>query len=214
MNNGFNVNKEKYEISDLLEVMKILRSENGCPWDREQTHKSIRADLIEETYEVVEAIDNDDAVLLREELGDLLLQVVFHARIAEEEGLFNFNDVCNDVCEKMIIRHPHVFADVKADNTEDVLKNWDAIKMQTKDQKTHAESMDSVARTLPSLMRAQKLSKKAGKYGMDNRTLEHKIGDMLLELTAICAECKIDSEKALYDACERKLDAVKKTSEE
>ena len=159
----FNANKEKYDINDLLEVMKILRSENGCPWDREQTHKSIRADLIEETYEVVEAIDNDDPALLREELGDLLLQVVFHARIAEEDGIFNFSDVCNDVCEKMIVRHPHVFADVKADNTEEVLKNWDAMKMQTKDQKTPAQSMDSVARTLPSLMRAQKLSKKAGK---------------------------------------------------
>lgn len=205
----FNVNKEKFDINDLLEIMKILRSENGCPWDREQTHKSIRADLIEETYEVVEAIDNDDPVLLREELGDLLLQVVFHSRIAKEEGYFDFNDVCNDVCEKMIVRHPHVFADVKAENTEQVLKNWDEIKMQTKSQKTPAESMDSVARTLPSLMRAQKLSKKAGKYGFDNRPLEQKIGDMLLELTAICAECKIDSEKALYDACERRLSDIK-----
>ena len=205
--------KERYNVNDLLKIMELLRAENGCPWDREQTHNSIRADLIEETYEVVEAIDNDDPVLLREELGDLLLQVVFHARIAEEDGLFNFEDVCNDVCEKMIVRHPHVFADVKADNTEEVLKNWDEIKMQTKSQKTPVQSMDSVARTLPSLMRAQKLSKKAGKYGYDQRPLEEKIGDMLLELTAICAECKIDSEKALYDACERKLSDIKNIEE-
>ena len=114
---------DSYTVADLLEIMKILRAEDGCPWDKEQTHESIRKNLIEETYEVVEAIDNSDDALMREELGDLLLQVVFHARIAQENGYFDFDDVCNDVCKKLIIRHPHIFADVEADTSEKVLEN-------------------------------------------------------------------------------------------
>ena len=124
--------KGKYGFEDLVEVMEILRSEEGCPWDREQDHHSIRDDLIEETYEVIEAIDTDDPVLLREELGDVMLQVVFHARIEEEKDSFNINDVANDICVKLIHRHPHVFGDVNVSSTDEVLKNWDAIKMDTK----------------------------------------------------------------------------------
>ena len=122
--------KGSYGFEDLVEVMEILRSEEGCPWDREQDHHSIRDDLIEETYEVIEAIDTDDPKLLREELGDVMLQVVFHARIEEEKDSFNINDVANDICAKLIHRHPHVFGDVKADTSEKVLSNWEIIKSE------------------------------------------------------------------------------------
>ena len=122
--------KSEYSISDLVEIMEILRSPGGCPWDREQTHKSIRRNLIEETYEVVEAIDKDDKTLMCEELGDLMLQVVFHARMAEEDGDFTLDDVADGICKKLILRHPHIFSDVKADTTEQVLTNWDNIKKE------------------------------------------------------------------------------------
>ena len=190
--------------------MRILRSEGGCPWDREQTHETIRKNLIEETYEVVEAIDTKNTALLREELGDLLLQVVFHARIAQENGEFDFDDVCNDICKKLIIRHPHIFSDVEADTSEKVLENWDKIKMREKSQKTPVESMDSVARTLPALMRAEKLASKAAKSGLDKRTLEEKVGELLLLTASICKECDIDGEKALYDACEKMIEDKKR----
>lgn len=199
-------NKSEHKIEDLVEIMRILRAPGGCPWDIEQTHKSIRKNLIEETYEVVEAIDNEDMTLLREELGDLLLQVVFHAQIAKENGYFNFDDVCNDVCKKLIIRHPHIFADVEADTSEKVLENWDKIKMKEKQQKTPVETMDSVSRALPSLMRAEKLASKAAKAGLDKTTLEEKVGQLLLLTASICKECDIDGEKALYDACEKMID--------
>ncbi len=163
---GF-VIKDRYDINDLLLIMERLRAPDGCPWDREQDHHSIRANLIEETYEVLDAIDADDTPNLREELGDLLLQIVFHSRMEEEEGSFNFSDVCNDVCQKLVLRHPHVFGSVTADTTEQVLTNWDNIKAETKGQKTVADSMNSVPRSLPALMRAVKLQKKAAKVGFD-----------------------------------------------
>lgn len=109
--------KENYNFNDLVEIVKILRAPDGCPWDREQTHKSIRSNFIEETYEAVEAIDTDDLDLLKEELGDVLLQVAMHAEIESEQGTFDINDVCDGICKKLIIRHPHVFGDVNADTT-------------------------------------------------------------------------------------------------
>ena len=112
------LNKESYSIDDLIKIMEVLRSEGGCPWDREQTHKSIRNNLIEETYEAVEGIDNGDDEILKEELGDVLLQVVFHARIAQEENSFDINDVSDGVCKKLILRHPHIFSDVKAETSD------------------------------------------------------------------------------------------------
>ncbi len=167
--------KEKYDINDMLEIMRLLRSENGCPWDKEQTHKSIRKDLIEETYEVVEAIDSEDTALLREELGDVLLQVVFHSRIEEEKGSFDFGDVVNEVCQKLVIRHPHVFGDVTADTSEEVLKNWNNIKQQTKGQETYTETLESVCTALPALMRAQKVGQRAARAGMDFKDAEQVI---------------------------------------
>lgn len=120
--------KDKYDIDDLLEVTRILRSENGCPWDREQDHKSVRMNVLEEAYEVMEAIDVDDAAMLKEELGDLLFQAVFHCEIEKERGRFEFNDICDDVTKKMIYRHPHVFGDVNVNNSDDVLKTGTSSK--------------------------------------------------------------------------------------
>ena len=159
--------KDKYTIEDLLEIMKILRAPGGCPWDREQDHHSIRASFIEETYEAVEAIDTDNTELLKEELGDVLLQVVFHSRIEEEAGRFNFDDVADGICKKMIVRHPHVFGDVTVENSADVLKNWDEIKKKTKSQKTQTEVLQSVSPALPALMRSAKVQHKAAKVGFD-----------------------------------------------
>ena len=113
-----------YTFDDLVTVVELLRSEGGCPWDREQPHKSIRNDFIEETYEVIEAIDTEDPVLLREELGDVLLQVVFHARIEQEQDVFGMDEVANDICAKLIHRHPHVFGTLEVANSAEVLKNW------------------------------------------------------------------------------------------
>ena len=187
--------------------MALLRAEDGCPWDREQTHESIRANFSEETYEVIEAIDTKDSALLREELGDVLMQVVFHARISEEEGDFTFDDVADEVCRKLVVRHPRVFGDVEADTTDKVLTNWDKIKAETKHRDTLADTLNSVPRTLPSLMRATKIAKKAAKAGY-GKPLDHVVGDLLLELATLCNENGIDPEKALYDACDRRILAV------
>lgn len=159
--------KEKYTYEDLLEIMRILRCPEGCVWDREQDHKSIRRSFIEETYEAVEAIDNDDPVLLQEELGDVLLQVVFHAQIEAEAGRFTMDDVADGICKKMIYRHPHVFGSVEVKNSDEVLTNWDALKQKEKHQKSTTETLESIARSLPGLIRAEKVQHKAAKVGFD-----------------------------------------------
>ena len=204
-------NKERYTVADLIEIMALLRAEDGCPWDREQTHESIRANFIEETYEVIEAIDTADSALLREELGDVLMQVVFHARISEEAGDFTFDDVADEVCRKLVVRHPHVFGDVEADTTDKVLVNWDKIKAETKQRNTLSDTLNSVPRTLPSLMRAAKVAKKAAKAGYA-KPLDQVVGDLLFDIATLCNENGIDPEKALYDACDRRILAV--TAEE
>lgn len=159
--------KSNYRFSDLVEIVAILRGEGGCPWDAVQTHTTIKKDLIEETYEVIEAINKDDKALLQEELGDLLLQAVFHTQIETEAGTFNIDDVADGICKKLIIRHPHVFGEVKVDGVADVLSNWDDIKRQTKGQKTTTQAMQAVPRELPALMRSTKIQKKAAKAGFD-----------------------------------------------
>lgn len=159
--------KEKYDIDDLIEIMAILRMPGGCPWDAQQTHESIKTGLIEETYEVIEAINLQDKTLLQEELGDVLLQVVFHSQMEREIGSFDFSDVADGICKKLIERHPHVFGDVSVSGTEDVLSNWDDIKRKSKGQKTQGSSMLKVPKELPALMRAQKVQSKAKKAGFD-----------------------------------------------
>ncbi len=221
--------KSKYDFSDLVEIMKILRSPQGCPWDRVQTHKSIRQNFIEETYEAIEAIDTEDTELLREELGDVMMQVVFHALMEEEVGSFNIDDVCDEVCKKLIVRHPHVFSDTIADTPDEVLKNWDQIKMQTKSQKSQSEVLGSVSKSLPALMYSQKIQHKAAKVGfdfektedtltkvseelaelkvaIDNNDAENmseELGDLLFSVVNVARFIKVDSEKALYDATQK-----------
>lgn len=215
--------KEKYNIDDLLEIMALLRSENGCPWDKVQTHESIRTDLIEETYEVCEGIDNNSPEMLREELGDLLLQIVFHSQIEREAGNFTFDDVCNDICQKLVYRHPHVFGEVKVNGSDDVLKNWDALKKESKHQETYTETLESVPKNFPALLRAQKISKRISRAGVpiddpvktisfitdslnqldltaDEASAEANqlaMGNLLWNICNLCKILKIDSEKAL-----------------
>lgn len=174
--------KARYTVEDLCEIMRLLRSENGCPWDRVQTHESIRKNLIEETYEAVEAIDCKDSSMLKEELGDVLLQVVFHAQMEDEEGRFTFDDVANDICQKLIIRHPHIFSDTKADSVDQVLTNWNQIKQETKGQKTAAETLVAVPRQLPALMRSEKVQSRACKAGFDYPDVQSAFAELKSEL--------------------------------
>lgn len=204
------INKEQYGIDDLLRIMQILRGEGGCPWDAEQTHRSIATSLIEEAYECKEAIDRDSDAMLCEELGDLLLQVVFHAQMAQEEGKYTFADICTGICKKMIVRHPHVFADGDADTSEKVLDKWDQIKAQTKGQKSLREQLDGVCTALPALMRAGKLGKKAAKAGqytpvspIPDTADEEAVGQALFSIAARCAVDGIDCEEALQKQCEK-----------
>lgn len=215
--------KEKYNIDDLRLIMKELRSDHGCPWDREQDHKSIRMDVLEEAYEVMEAIDSDNAELLKEELGDLMLQVVFHSEIESEKGVFNLDDVADGICKKLIYRHPHVFGDVQVNNSADVLKNWDALKSKSKNEEKASDRLKSVPKLLPALMRGEKVGKRAANVGFDfgdtsevierlkseiseleeaikvqsDIKIEEELGDILFSCTNLSRFLKKDSEKAL-----------------
>ncbi len=230
------ISKSEYTFEDLVEIIKILRAPGGCPWDMEQTHQSIRRDLLEETYELIEGIDKDSAEIMREELGDVMLQVVFHADISREKGDFEINDVCNDVCKKLIVRHPHVFGDVTVKNTENVLANWDAIKRETKQQKSDTDALRSVSPAMPALMRADKLGKKARKVGFDfddafeamfkvseevsevsealasgtEADIEEEFGDLLLAVVNAARLAGVDAENALYKANEKFLNRFEK----
>jgi len=159
--------KDKYEFSELIEIMKLLRSKEGCPWDREQTHESLKKYLIEETYEVLEAVDLNDKDKLCEELGDLLLQIVFHAQIAAENSEFDIDDVITGICRKMISRHTHVFGKDKADTPDQVVDNWEAIKKKEKGAKTQTEVLKDIPSNLPALMRSYKVQQKAAQVGFD-----------------------------------------------
>lgn len=169
------------DFNDLLEIMDKLRSEEGCPWDREQTHESLKKYLIEESYEVLEAIDEKDDNKLIEELGDVLLQVVFHAQVGKEEGFFNINDIINRICIKMIERHPHVFGSLDVDTSEEVLKNWDEIKRKEQGLKSYTDELKHVAKSLPALIRAEKVQKKAAKVGFDWNKIECALEKILEE---------------------------------
>ena len=204
-------NGDKMLISDLRAITGLLRAPDGCPWDREQTHESIRGNFIEETYEVVEAIDTSDTELLEEELGDVLLQVVFHACIEEEKGGFDFEDVTDGICRKLILRHPHVFGDVNADTTEQVLSNWDKIKKRSKHQTTVTETLSSVAKSLPALMRAEKLIGRAAKAGYLDAAVPQSgssIGERMLGLVLEAKTAGIDAEQELYKECDELISRV------
>lgn len=221
--------KEKYTIYDLVEIMSYLRSSDGCPWDAEQTHESIKKNFIEETYEVIEAINRADPTLLCEELGDVLLQVVFHAQMEAEKAAFNFDDVADGICKKLIERHPHVFGDLNVNSSQEVLRNWDDIKRKSKGQKTQTQSMLSVPRELPALMRSTKIQQKAAKVGFDwddvNGALDKlseevdelkqaismgnkddildELGDVLFSTVNVSRFVKCDAEEALTASCDK-----------
>ncbi|NLB29744.1 MAG: nucleoside triphosphate pyrophosphohydrolase [Clostridiales bacterium] len=158
---------EQYDVYDLVRLIKILRSPEGCPWDREQTHASIRRNFLEEAYEAVEAIDEDDPLHMCEEFGDVLTQIVFHSGIEEDAGRFTFGDVADTVVRKLLYRHPHIFGDAAAETSDEVLVNWDELKRIEKGQETTADTLTAVANSLPALWRAEKVQKKAAKVGFD-----------------------------------------------
>ncbi|MBR5252671.1 MAG: MazG family protein [Clostridia bacterium] len=173
------VTEEKHDFESLCQLVQVLRSEEGCMWDREQDHRSIRTDIIEETYEVVEAIDTDDMTLLREELGDVLFQVMFHSQIEKENGTFEISDVIGDVIDKMILRHPHVFGEVKVGSSGEILDNWDKIKTVEKSRLTLRETLEAVPKQYPALLRAKKVVKKARKGGVDVVASEDELSDLV-----------------------------------
>ena len=177
--------KERYDAQDLIRIVAQLRAPQGCPWDREQTHASIRMNFIEETYEAVDAIDQNDAHLLCEELGDVLLQVALHSQMEAEKGTFSFDDVCDGICKKLIYRHPHVFGDQSAATTGQALANWEALKNAEKGRATAKDRLESVPRSFPALMRAAKLQKRAGAYGFAYQQPGDALNDVKDELAEL-----------------------------
>lgn len=213
-------------IQRLREIVERLRAPDGCPWDREQTHASLRAALIEECYEVIEAIERDDDANLKEELGDLLLHVVMHSQMAGERSAFTLEEVAADVCEKMIRRHPHVFGDRLAGDSAAVLRQWEEIKRQ---EKTTSGVLDGLPTSMPALLRAQHAQKKAGRVGFDwpdaepvfekldeevaevrqalsdgnRRAVEDEVGDILFTAVNLARKLHVDAETSLAAATNR-----------
>ena len=219
--------KDNYTVQDLVDIVKVLRAPGGCQWDAQQTHQSIRRNFLEEAYEVAEAIDQNSTEHLQEELGDVLLQVVFHTAIEEEEGRFNLDDVADGVCKKLIYRHPHVFGAVSVSSTGEILANWEELKKKEKGQATQADAVDAVARSLPALWRAEKVQKKAAKVGFDWDSVDgavdklseelgevkeamaghgdpaEELGDLLFAAVNVSRFLKVDPEDALQAACDK-----------
>ncbi len=217
-------------LERLIEIIDILRSENGCKWDREQTHSSLRKNMLEEAYEAVDAIDDNDFKHLQEELGDVLLQVVLHSQIAKEEKAFNIEDVAKGISDKLVHRHPHVFGDVKVSSTSEILDNWEKLK---KEEKPHRTSiMDGISKAQSALMSAQKISKKAVNVGFewpnedslydcvyseikefkDAKTKEEKeeeLGDILFAVVNLARWNKLDAEQALLKANKKFINRFK-----
>lgn len=225
------------EFKELVEVIARLRAKDGCQWDREQTHSTLRPNMIEEAYEAVDAIDDNDLKHLQEELGDVLLQVLLHSQIASEEGAFSIEDVSRELKEKLIHRHPHVFGNVKVNSTDDILNNWDKLKAE---EKTHRKSaMDGISKAQSALMSAQKISKRAVKTGFEwpnekslyeciysefeefkeaekegNRYhMEEEYGDILFATVNLARWNKIDAEQALLKANKKFMKRFRKMEE-
>lgn len=220
---------ESFDMNHLKEIMEILRSPHGCPWDREQTHESLKRYLIEETYEVMESIDKQDEDKLMEELGDVLLQVVFHGQIARERGAFDIFDVITRICRKMIERHTHIFGDVIAENAQQVIANWEDLKKQEKGLVTHTQVLRDIPSILPALMRSYKVQEKAALVGFDwdsvegamlkleeelaelkeaytggdDNKIREEIGDLLFAAVNVARFLKVDPELALVDTIEK-----------
>lgn len=218
------MNMKYKNFEELVEVIRKLRAPDGCPWDRKQTHQTLRPNMLEEAYEAVDAIDDNDMIHLREELGDVLLQVLLHSQIASENNEFNIDDVAKELKDKLIHRHPHVFGDIKIDNADDVLAVWEKRKAE---EKSHRKSaMDGISRSQSALISAQKISKKAVKTGFewpnedslydcimsefnefkeavhegDKTHMEEEFGDILFATVNLARWNKIDAEQALLKA--------------
>lgn len=231
------VRKNSYGLKDLENIVSILRSPGGCPWDAEQDHKSLRRALLEESCEVIEAIDEESPAHLQEELGDVLLQVVFHADIERQAGRFDLEAVADGICKKLIFRHPHVFGDVSVHDSEEVLVNWDALKRQEKSQETYTDTLTAVAKSLPALWRAEKVQKKAKKAGFDwpdasgaldklseelaelkeameqGTNIQEELGDLLFSVVNVSRFLKADPEEALNAATEKFISRFAKVEE-
>ncbi|MDO4565997.1 MAG: nucleoside triphosphate pyrophosphohydrolase [Oscillospiraceae bacterium] len=220
--------KASYTVNDLAALVRLLRDpERGCPWDKIQTHESIRQNFIEETYEAADAIDKGDKALLCEELGDVMLQVMLHAEIERQSGGFDLDDVATGICRKLVLRHPHIFGEVKAEDSESVLRNWEDLKREEKGQTSGADSVRDVARALPALTRSQKVQKRARYVGFDYEDAEgamrdlqseadelraalagegdceEELGDLLFAAVNVARFAKLDAELALTRACDK-----------
>ena len=229
--------KETYSLQDLIEILRILRAPGGCPWDRAQTHLSDRRNFLEEAYEAAEAFDRDDPALMCEELGDMLMQVLFNIHIEEDAGRFTTDDVTDHICKKLIFRHPHVFGTAAADTSEEVLVNWEALKRQEKGQQTTADAMDAVACSLFALWRADKLQSKAARASfefadvagaldkLDEETRElreaaergtnfsEELGDVLFAAVKAGRFLNVDPEDALNATCEKFIARFRRVEE-
>ena len=221
--------KEKYGLEDFIRLIDVLRGPGGCPWDIKQTHESLKHNVVEEAWEVVDAINEGSEAHLREELGDLLMQVIFHASISKEHGGFTLDDISDEAVKKLVHRHPHVFGSVKADTPDEVLTNWDAIKRADRGQQSAASAMDGIPRGLPGLMRSEKIQSKAAKYGFDwpdvsgamdklreetaelqegidagdIENIKEEIGDALFSVVNVARFYKLDTEECMHAACEK-----------
>lgn len=182
--------RHKFTVDDLVDIISVLRAPGGCPWDRKQTHQTLRQNLLEESYETIDAINNDDDDNLCEELGDVLLQVVFHSLIAKDRQAFNINDIATRVSQKMIDRHVHVFGELKLDTAEDVLKNWEEIKKKEKGLETISQTMEEISPSITALMRANKVQSKAAKVGFDFPNVEEAYNKVYEEINEVLAEIK------------------------
>ncbi len=230
--------KQTYGFEDLLHVLRRLRAPDGCPWDREQTHESLKKDLREECYELMDAIDEGSDEHIVEECGDVLMNIMFHPLIGEEQGRYDDRDVTTEVVRKLIYRHPHVFGTVKVSSSEEVLKNWDALKQKEKGQQTVADALKSVPRSFPALLRCEKVQKKARKVGFDYETaadafykigeeteelreamksgqdVEKEMGDLLFAAMNVCRLLGLDGEETLHKATDkfiRRFEGMEKT---
>jgi len=189
-------NKDFYSF---VEIVEVLRGPGGCPWDREQTHESLKKALVEESYEVIEAIEEKNEDMLVEELGDLLLQIVFHSSLGKDEGYFTINDVIEGICNKMIYRHPHVFGETSANTSEEVLENWEKLKKVEQGLKTHTEALEHVAKSLPAIIRAEKVQKKAAKVGFDWDSAEEPLNKIFEEASELKDVYKLQNKAKILD---------------
>ena len=231
--------KETYSVEDLVGIMQLLRGENGCPWDKEQTHTSIRNNLLEEAYETADAIDRLDDTDMAEELGDLLLQIVFHCQMAKERGAYDLDKVADGICKKLVYRHPHIFSNVVVNNSDEVFDNWDKLKNKEKQMQSFSDTLKAVPKAFPACLRAQKVQKRATKAGYDFKTLQDtvlkieeelaelkqalsqndfesasdELGDLLFSVINTARFLKTDAEQKLNSTTERFINRFSKAEE-